>query len=251
MGQCPNHEFYPYAKNGDNEAGQNGTGYFDYYNGMTESGATRPDGQAGASGHGWYSYNLGSWHIISLNIECNSPAFGNSCDPTTGVLGQETQWLAQDLSSDHSACTIAYWHQPTFSSTDSPSAEGSAADSWWNLLYLHGADLILNGHEHVYSRMVPQDPNGVPDPKKGITQFTVGTGGESLDTLTRNADGSFTNPNIVTAQDQAYGAMKLTLGPTGYSWDYRPVLAAPGAPATALDYHDSGSGTCHGPAPQS
>ena len=21
-------------------------------------------------GDGWYSYNLGSWHLISLNIEC-------------------------------------------------------------------------------------------------------------------------------------------------------------------------------------
>lgn len=95
---------------------------------MTEDGTTRPDGQAGQSGQGWYSYNLGPWHIISLNIECNSPAFGNSCDPTTGVLGQETQWLTSDLAIDHAACTLAYWHQPTFSSTNSPSAEGTAAD---------------------------------------------------------------------------------------------------------------------------
>ena len=44
--------------------------------------------------------------------------------------------------------------------------------------------------------MVPQDPNGVPDAKKGITQFIVGTGGESLDTLARNSDGSFTNRTL-------------------------------------------------------
>ena len=43
----------------------------------------RADGQAGhfelgpnggvngaGVGDGWYSYNLGSWHLISLNIEC-------------------------------------------------------------------------------------------------------------------------------------------------------------------------------------
>jgi len=246
-----NHEFYPYAKSGDNEAGQNGDGYFQYYNGMTESGSTRPGGQAGQTGEGWYSYDLGSWHIISLNIECNSPAFGNSCDPTTGVLGQETQWLATDLSSDHASCTLAYWHQPTFSSTNSPSAEGTAAGAWWKLLYAHGADLILNGHEHVYARTVPLDPNGVPDVKKGIPEFIIGTGGEALDTLARNPDGSFMNPNVVTGQDQAYGAMKLTLGVNGYSWDYQPVLAASGAPASVLNYEDNGSATCHGPAPQS
>ncbi|HYK27462.1 MAG TPA: metallophosphoesterase [Streptosporangiaceae bacterium] len=240
-----NHEFYPYTKSGDNEAGQNGVGYYDYYNGMTENGSTRPNGQAGESDQGWYSYDLGAWHIISLNIECNSPAFGNSCDPTTGVLGQETQWLANDLSSDTAACTLAYWHQPTFSSTNSPSAEGTAADAWWKLLYAHGADLILNGHEHVYARMVPMDPNGVADPKHGIPEFIIGTGGEALDTLARNPDGSFMNPNVVTGQDQAYGAMKLTLGNDGYSWDYKPVLAAPGAPASALSYEDSGSAKCH------
>jgi acid phosphatase type 7 len=245
-----NHEFYAYTKSGDSEAAQNGTGYFDYYNGMTESGSTRPGGQAGQSGQGWYSYNLGAWHIISLNIECNSVAFGNSCDPTTGVLGQETQWLATDLSTDHASCTLAYWHQPTFSATNSPSAEGAAADAWWKLLYSSGADVILNGHEHVYARMVPQDPNGVADAKKGITQFIVGTGGEALDTLARNADGSFVNPNVVTGQDEAYGAMKLTLGDDGYSWDYKPVLAAVGMPASALSYEDSGSASCHGPAPQ-
>jgi hypothetical protein len=245
-----NHEFYAYTKNGDSEAGQNGTGYFDYYNGMTENGTTRSSGQAGQSGQGWYSYNLGAWHIISLNIECNSPAFGNSCDPTTGVLGQETQWLATDLASDHAACTLAYWHQPTFSSTNSPSAEGTAADTWWQLLYSQGADLILNGHEHVYARTVPLDPNGVPDAKKGIPEFIIGTGGEALDTLARNPDGSFVNPTIVTGQDEAFGAMKLTLGPDGYSWDYKPVLAGAGMPASALSYQDSGSARCHGPAAQ-
>lgn len=249
-----NHEFYAYSKNKNghviSEPAQNGTGYFDYYNGQTENGATRPSGQAGDSGQGWYSYDLGGWHIISLNIECNSAAFGNSCDPTTGLLGQETQWLAGDLAADHSACTLAYWHQPTFSATGEPSAEGTAAGAWWKLLYRSGADLVLNGHEHVYARFAPQDPNGAADARHGITEFIIGTGGEDLDTLARNADGSFAAANMITGQDQGYGAMKLTLNPNGYSWDYRPVLAAPGAPNTALDYQDTGSARCHGSGPR-
>jgi hypothetical protein len=58
------------------------------------------------------------------------------------------------------------------------------------------------------------------------------------------------NPNVVTGQDEAYGAMKLTLGNDGYSWNYKPVLAAVGMPASALSYEDSGNARCHGPAPQ-
>ena len=33
-------------------------------------GATVPAGGTVGVGDGWYSYNLGSWHLISLNIEC-------------------------------------------------------------------------------------------------------------------------------------------------------------------------------------
>jgi hypothetical protein len=249
-----NHEYYGYAKTKSghviNEPAQNGVGYFDYYNGQTADGQTRPAGQAGDSDQGWYSYDLGGWHIISLNAECNSAPFGNSCDPHSGLLGQETSWLAADLAANHSSCTLAYWHQATFSAINAPSAEGAAADAWWDLLYQAGADLVLNGHEHVYARFQPQAPDGTVDAKKGLTQFIIGTGGEDFDTLARNADGSFRNPNVVTGEDSAFGALKLQLTGDGYSWNFQPVLAGPGKPASSLDYRDSGSASCHGPAPQ-
>ena len=38
--------------------------------------------------------------------------------------------------------------------------------------------------------------------------------------------------------------MNLTLKPNGYSWDYKPALQGPGFDATALNYSDTGSGTC-------
>jgi hypothetical protein len=41
--------------------------------------------------------------------------------------------------------------------------EGQTADAWWKLLYAHHATLILNGHDHVYSRfaltVLPATPN--------------------------------------------------------------------------------------------
>jgi hypothetical protein len=256
-----NHEYYGYTSHGDNEAAQNGAGYFGYFNGHDQSGTPHPQGQAGddtSDNQGWYSYDIGNWHVISLNIECKSAAFGNNCATTgDGVLARETQWLAADLHTDRAPCTLAYWHQPTFSGTtgtaDAPdpaapgagSTEGGAADAWWKLLYAAHASLILNGHEHAYERFRPMDPNGHFDPKNGIPQITVGTGGEALDTLATE-NGGYSNPNMVTGQDQAFGVMNLQLKPNGYSWDYRPVQAGPGFTSAALDYHDAGSGSCRG-----
>ncbi len=245
-----NHEYYAYTKHGDNEAGQNGTGYFAYFNGHDQAGTPNAEGQAGDdtnANQGWYSYDVGKWHIISLNIECESPAFGNDCSTTDGgLLASETNWLSQDLRQNNSPCTLAYWHQPTFSSTVTPftsdSTEGQAADAWWKLLYQSHATLILNGHDHVYSRFAPMDPSGNADPHHGIREFIVGTGGESLDTVLPN-----TTPNLQAWADQYYGVLKLTLKPSGYDWDYESALLNPQAPAgTPATYSDTGSGSCNG-----
>lgn len=68
----------------------------------------------------------------------------------------------------------------------------------------------------------------------------IGSGGEALDTLA-GIPGDYDNPNVVTAQASAFGVMKFTLKPNGYSWDYQPALAGPGFDSTALQYSDTGS----------
>ncbi len=87
------------------------------------------------------------------------------------------------------------------------------------------------------------DPAGEYDPKHGIPEIIVGTGGESPDTLAVS-NGVYANPNVVTGYAQGYGVMNLTLKPNGYSFSYRPVLAGAGFGPSALDYSDSGSGRC-------
>jgi hypothetical protein len=89
------------------------------------------------------------------------------------------------------------------------------------------------------------DPKGNPDPKHGIPQIIIGTGGESLDTLA-GTEGAYANPNIVTAYNQGYGVMGLTLKPNGYSFTYKPVLPGAGLGPSALNYSDSGSRGCQG-----
>ncbi|MDQ6777421.1 MAG: metallophosphoesterase [Actinomycetota bacterium] len=258
-----NHEFY----DNHGQTGVRGLGYFDYYNGLTHNAngseidttVTNPTtgvvvpqpapqqygqaGQFGQTGNGWYSYNLGAWHLISLNVQCATEPGG--CSPTGSWFSSETKWLAQDLNGDHARCTLAYWHQPTFSATTSPStsgsAEGQTADAWWQLLYAHHATLVLNGHDHVYSRFAPMDPSGNSDPRRGIREFIVGTGGESLDTVLPST------PNLQAWADQYYGVMKLTLGSDWYRWDYESALESPTAPTGAPpSYSDTGIGRCNG-----
>ena len=280
-----NHEFY----DNHGQDGVRGYGYFDYYNGLTHQPAdgsevdttitgadggttTQPvpqtQGQAGdftqsgvnGTGDGWYSYNLGHWHVISLNIECKYEP--GACNASGAWLSAETQWLQKDLQQNTQQCIAAYWHQPTFSSTAGAtpsgmgdSTEGDAADAWWKILYAHHATLILNGHDHVYTRFAPMNPAGVADPKNGVREFIIGTGGEALDTLADDPGSGTPNPGPSTIQAQAdkwYGVMKFTLGDGWYSWDYKSALedpkfttdAVPVQPATT--YQDQGTASCNG-----
>jgi hypothetical protein len=255
----------------------------------------RPDGQAGhfeesggpetviaplggpvGVGDGWYSYNMGSWHLISLNIECYSQPGG--CSETGPWFAAETEWLKNDLAANHSACTLAYWHQPTYSATDGLTQEGIAAGAWWQLLYDAGADLVLNGHDHLYARYAPIKPSfvaadtsvtgvtgtwlGTPDPNKGVREFIVGTGGETLDpvvsapTSATDWDGIFNQKNLEAYTGDYWGVMALTLDHDGYKWDYESALAGPTGlvaangptvpPAANGGYSDTGSAKCHG-----
>ncbi len=283
-----NHEFY--TEHG--AIGVAGYGYFSYYNGflhnadgsmMTATISGNPDtggtftqpvpnsdGQAGhfeqtgglgtnstpggtvGVGDGWYSYNLGPWHLISLNIECETQPGG--C--TGSWFAAELEWLKNDLAANHSQCTLAYWHQPTFSAANSIAVpEGTSAVAFWQLLYKYGADLVLNGHDHLYARYRPLDPSGNYDPKKGIREFIVGTGGETLDVVATTGTASdpsgnpnFNAMNIEAATGQFWGVMGLTLNPNGYAWDFESALKDPAQTTGPASYSDKGFGTCHGPA---
>jgi acid phosphatase type 7 len=240
-------------------------GHFEQSGGVAE---TVPTGGPVGVGDGWYSYNLGSWHLISLNIECETQPGG--CSASSGTwFAAETEWLKNDLANDHSPCTLAYWHQPTYSAADSLTEEGITAGIWWQLLYEAGADLVLNGHDHLYARYAPIKPYfaasdtsvagvtgtwlGTADPQRGIREFIVGTGGETLDTVvavpssTTDWDGIFNQQFLEAATGNYWGVMALTLAPNGYQWDYESAPEAPVAPSTApATFSDKGSATCHG-----
>jgi acid phosphatase type 7 len=199
---------------GNHEYGTtNATGYFNYF------GAA-----AGDPTKGYYSYNLGEWHIIVLNSNL-------SCAVVSCAAGSpQEQWLRADLAANPKNCTLAYWHHPRF---NSGASHGNNLDvaPFWDALYAANADVILNGHEHVYERFAPQTPGAVADNARGIRQFTVGTGGRSHYTF------GTPQPNSEVREANTYGVLKLTLRATSYDWQFIPVAGA--------TFTDSGTGTCH------
>jgi hypothetical protein len=211
------------------------TPYFDYFGSA-----------AGPPQKGWYSYDIGAWHFIALNSEC-SYGTGSAAVGGCGSGSPEERWLAQDLAKNKRACTIAYWHEPRFSSGEHGDATQMA--TIWNDLVAAHADVVLSGHNHDYERFAPIGATEVPpaspratsnqpvyqqpqlDPA-GITEFVVGTGG-------RNLYGFGAVPPLqgeVFRSSDTFGVLLLTLQPTDYAWQFK---------TTDGTVVDSGSAACN------
>ena len=151
--------------------------------------------------------------MVVLNSQCWDVEV-RRCGPYSPMV----DWLEQDLASSPMPCTLAYWHNPLFSS----GYHGN--DPWmkpaWEALYAADAEVVLNGHDHDYERFAPQSPSGAADDARGIRQFVVGTGGRELRPFrtTIEANSEVRNANT-------FGVLKLTLYPNSYEWKFVPVRA--------------------------
>jgi hypothetical protein len=231
-----NHDYHPLGA----------LGYFGYF------GAA-----AGDPNRGYYSYDLGGWHVVALNTECEAVG-GCGADSPQG------QWLRADLAANPRACTLAYWHRALFSSSVRRWSSQPVRSAWealyeagadllrpfvpgrmrhsntsvrpfWRFLYEAGTDVVVSSHEHLYERFAPQDPQGRPDPEHGIREFVVGTGGAPLYAL------GPPRPNDEVRNDQTHGVLKLTLLPTSYEWEFIPI--------EGQSFRDSGAAPCVEAAP--
>ena len=190
---------------GNHEYESGGAAYFDYFG-----------SSAGPAGLGWYSFTIGSWRVLSLNSEA-----------PTGPGSPQGEWLRNELAGDRSACTLAYWHRPLFSS----GKIGNNTDmrDLWRTLYAANVDVVVNGHDHLYERFAPQDPDGRVDVTHGIREFVVGTGGAPLSGVAHMSPNSQT---IITE----WGIVVFTLYDRSYDWRFIPSTS---------DFEDSGSSACH------
>jgi acid phosphatase type 7 len=213
-----NHEYI--AENDEPEAGartgceasnEGAAGYFDYFGAV-----------AGDPAKGYYSVDVGAWHLVALNSNCSKVGGCEADSP-------QVQWLRADLAAHPTACTLAFFHHPRFSSGDHGSEPSLA--QLWQVLYDGGVEVVLNGHEHIYERFAPQTPQGTTDDQHGIRQFTVGTGGNN------HTDVVAVQPNSQVQQDKTFGVLRMTLHPTSYSWQF--------VPEQGTAFSDTGSAQCH------
>jgi len=181
-------------------------GYFTYFGGISP----------------YYSYNLGDWHMISLDSECS---YVGGCQAESA----QEKWLRADLASHDTLCTLVYWHEPRFSSGEH--GDSTQMTTIWSDLVAAHVDVVLSGHNHDYERFAPLGATGQLDPN-GVTEFVVGTGG-------KNHYGFVRAPltGELVRNDTSFGVMRMLLGPTGFSWRFHP---APG-----YTFSDSGSAACH------
>jgi hypothetical protein len=182
---------FPAPGNHDWEISAGGP-YFDYFGPA-----------AGPRGLGYYSFDLGDWHILSLN---------SNIAATAG--SPQFEWVRRDLADRPSQCSLAIWHHPLFSSGEH--GNNPVMREMWRLLDSLGVDIVLTGHEHGYERFAPQDADGRGDPL-GIRQFVVATGGVPLYRT------GVIKPNSEVREQETWGVLKLMLRTSGYDWEFVPI----------------------------
>jgi Calcineurin-like phosphoesterase len=162
------------------------SGYFDYFG-----------ARAGSPEQPWRTFEpVEGWQVLLLDSNCE---YNGGCGPDS----RQGKWIQRTLKASTADCVVAAWHHPLQTSGEYAGNADSAgrAQQLWSLVDAGGADLVLNGHDHIYERFQKLD---------GVQQFTVGTGGKNPYEITTKAPGS------VTAIDDTYGVLLLTMRPDGH-----------------------------------
>lgn len=182
---------FPAPGNHDYET-RGAAGYFEYFG----SRAPAP----------YYSFNLGAWHLVSLNSEIEH-----------GEGSEQARWLRADLRADRHRCELLFWHRPRWSGGLHGSDPGVQA--LWRAAYDHRVELVLSGHDHNYQRFRKQDAQGRRNDARGVRQIVAGTGGKSL-----YPTGWIRNRAAATTSD--YGVLELVLRPRSYDARFVPAAGS-------------------------
>jgi alkaline phosphatase len=172
------------------------------------------------NGEPWYAFDVGAWRLYALDANC---PIADVCDAQA-----ELAWLRADLAAHANRCSLAYWHQPRFSS--GRHGDEPRVDMLWRAVAEGGVDIVLAGHDHLYERFAPLDADGQPS-DVGMRSFVVGTGGGEL-TGVRDI-----KPGSDYREPSRFGVLMFDLRDEAYDWRFVPS-------ASTEEPVDTGSGTC-------
>ena len=209
--------------------------------------------RVGPPGKNWQSFDLGSWHVIALNVQ--TPGGYKRPDQIAYHAGtQQLNWLHDDLRAHTNKCTLAFWYESMWiSSTKIDSATSDRYPNHgyriqdvrgvWTELYNANADLVINGWPRIYERFAPmryaegyQHPTTseyAADSARGIRQITTGLGGDGP----VHADSAVIRHPLSEYRSGGNGVLKIVLGDGVYSWEFLNTKYS--------HIQDSGRGSCH------
>ena len=214
-------------------------GNHDYYGSSTAAGSEQywnegpdPTPVQVSNARSFYAYDVGNsnWRAIVLNSADTEGPSSNQA-PSCAAGSDQMNFLNNELTTSRNTGkhTVLFWHHARFSSsTDHPTSEGvtGCSKTFFDVAHDNGADLVLQGHSHLYERYHTRDKNGAKV-AGGLTSIVCGTGGNSFDSLQGGPspapDVKFTN---------AWGVCKLTLNTNNAQVDYlaTPESVEPGSP---------------------
>lgn len=174
----------------------------------------------------YYAYDVGNsnWRAIVLNSVSTEGPNSNQA-PSCEAGSAQMNFLNSELSTTKN--TVLFWHHARFSSsTDHDTSEGvtGCSKTFFDTAHDNGADLIMQGHSHLYEQYLTRDKTGT-QVAGGLTSIVCGTGGNSFDDLQSSPSPV---PNVKLTQ--AWGVCKLTLSADEAQVDFVP---APGSPDTS------------------
>jgi acid phosphatase type 7 len=213
-------------------------GNHDYYGSSTAAGSQQywnegpdPTPVQVSNDKSFYAYDVGNsnWKAIVLNSADTEGPSSNQA-PSCAAGSTQMNFLNTQLNTTRN--TVLFWHHARFSrSGDHPTSEGATGCSktFFDVAYDNGADLVVQGHSHVYERYDARDKTGA-SVTGGLTSIVCGTGGNSFDSLgsaspAQAPETSFTN---------AWGVCKLTLNANNAQVTFLPASGSPGSDSATV-----------------
>jgi hypothetical protein len=213
-------------------------GNHDYYGSSTAAGSQQywnegpdPTPVQVSNDKSFYAYDVGNsnWKAIVLNSADTEGPSSNQA-PSCAAASTQMTFLNNQLNTTKN--TVLFWHHARFSrSGDHPTSEGATGCSktFFDMAYDNRADLVVQGHSHVYERYHARDKTGA-SVTGGLTSIVCGTGGNSFDSLgsaspAQAPEKSFTN---------AWGVCKLTLNANNAQVTFLPAPGSPGSDSATV-----------------
>lgn len=155
----------------------------------------------------WYYSDINNARIVSLN--------------SFGPLATQRAFLDRALSTSKKTWNIVMFHAPVFSGAKNR-VNTAMRNSWLPILKKHDPDLVLNGHDHVYSRgHLVGEPDG--------TQYAIQVTSPKYYETTAAASNDWTKNNAVRVFKASQTSTYQVIDFGKSTLRYRAVVAAKGA----------------------